>query len=378
MFGPRLRLCRVSGIAIKVDASWFLVAALVTWTLAVGLFPRDHLGLPALAAWTMAVFAALGVFKSIVLHELGHALMARRMGLRIRSITLFIFGGLAEMEDEPRTARAEFLVAVAGPAVSIAVALLSLLAGLACGLIPLPYADLAAEVCFYVAWANALLIAFNAIPAFPLDGGRVLRALVWAATSDMRRATRLCSLLGQGFGFLLIGGGVALAYWTGSLLAGAWTAVLGWFLRRAASLSWKQLLLRQALEGERVEDFMRRDPISVSPSLSVAELVEGYVARFHHTMFPVLQGERLIGCVTTRRLREIPKEEWCRRSVASLLEAPSPENSISPQTAALHALQRMSSRSRLMVVEGDRLVGIVSMRDLLRLLATKVEVGEAA
>ncbi|HET9300186.1 MAG TPA: site-2 protease family protein [Candidatus Polarisedimenticolaceae bacterium] len=378
MFGPRLRLCRVSGIAIKVDASWFVVAALVTWTLAVGLFPRDHLGLSPLAAWTMAVFAALGVFKSIVLHELGHALMARRMGLRIRSITLFIFGGLAEMEDEPTTARAELLVAVAGPAVSTAVALLSLLAGLACRLIPLPYTDLAADVCFYVAWANGLLIAFNAIPAFPLDGGRVLRALVWAITGDMRRATRLCSLLGQAFGFLLIAGGVALVYWTGSLLAGAWTAVLGWFLRRAASLSWKQLLLRRALEGERVEHFMRRDPISVSPSLSVAELVEGYVARFHHTMFPVLQGERLVGCVTTRRLKEIPKEEWCRRSVASLLEAPSPENSISPQTAALHALQRMSSRGRLMVVEGDRLVGIVSMRDLLRLLATKVEVGEAA
>ena len=378
MFGPRLRLCRVSGIAIKVDASWFVVAALVTWTLAVGLFPRDHLGLSTLAAWSMAVAAALGVFKSIVLHELGHALVARRMGLRIRSITLFIFGGLAEMEDEPRTARAEFLVAAAGPAVSAAVALLSLLAGMACRLVPLPYADLAADVCFYVAWANGLLIAFNAIPAFPLDGGRVLRSIVWAITGDMRRATRICSLLGQGFGYLLVGAGVALAYWTGSLLAGAWTAVLGWFLRRAASLSWKQLLLRQALEGERVEHFMRRDPISVPPSLSVAELVSDYVSRFHHTMFPVLQGERLVGCVTTRRLREIPKEEWCRRSVASLLEAPSPENTISPQTAALHALQRMSSRGRLMVVEGDRLVGIVSMRDLLRLLATKVEVGEAA
>ncbi|HEX5043844.1 MAG TPA: site-2 protease family protein [Candidatus Polarisedimenticolaceae bacterium] len=378
MFGPRLRLCRVSGIAIKVDASWFLVAALVTWTLAVGLFPRDHLGLSSLSAWSMAVAAALGLFKSIVLHELGHALMARRMGLRIRTITLFIFGGLAEMEDEPKNARAEFLVAVAGPAVSVAVAVLALLAGLALRLVPLPYADLAADVCFYVAWANALLIAFNAIPAFPLDGGRVLRAALWGITGSMRKATRICSFLGQGFGFLLIAAGAVIAYWTGSLLAGAWTAVLGWFLRRAASLSWKQLLLRTALEGERVEHFMRRDPISVPPSLSVAELVSDYVTRFHHTMFPVLQGERLIGCVTTHRLREIPKEEWCRRSVASLLEAPSPENSISPETAAIHALQRMSHRGRLMVVEGDRLVGIVSMRDLLRLLATKVEVGEAA
>jgi Zn-dependent protease len=299
MFGPRLRLCRVFGIAIKIDASWFVVATLVTWTLAVGLFPREDPTLSRPAAWCMAVAAALGLFKSIVLHELGHALMARRMGLRIRSITLFIFGGLAEMEDEPRSARAEFLVAVAGPAVSVAVALLSLLAGLACRLVPLPFAGLAAEVCFYVAWANALLLAFNAIPAFPLDGGRVLRAALWAITGDGMRATRICSFLGQGFGFLLIAGGIALAYWTGSLLAGAWTVVLGWFLRRAASLSWKQLLLRRALEGERVEHFMRRDPISVPPSLSVAELVSDYVTRFHHTMFPVLQGERLIGCVTT-------------------------------------------------------------------------------
>jgi Zn-dependent protease/CBS domain-containing protein len=378
MFGPRLRLCRVSGIAIKLDASWFVVASLVTWTLAEGLFPRADPSLSRSAAWVMGIAAALGLFKSIVLHELGHALMARRMGLRIRSITLFIFGGLAEMEDEPRSAKAEFLVAAAGPAVSVAVALLSLLGGLAFRLVPLPYAALAAEVCFYVAWANALLLAFNAIPAFPLDGGRVLRAGLWAITGDGVQATRFCSLLGQGFGWLLIAGGVAIAVWTGSLLAGAWTVVLGWFLRRAASLSWKQLLLRRVLEGERVEHFMRRDPISVPPSLSVAELVSEYVSRFHHTMFPVLQGERLIGCVTTHRLREIPKEEWCRRSVASLLEAPSPENSISPETAAIHALQRMSNRGRLMVVDGDRLVGIVSMRDLLRLLATKVEVGEAA
>jgi Zn-dependent protease len=153
------------------------------------------------------------------------------------------------MEDEPRSARAEFLVAIAGPVVSVAVAVLALLAGMACRLVPLPYTDLAADVCFYVAWANALLIAFNAIPAFPLDGGRVLRAIVWAITGDGVRATRVCSLIGQGFGFLLIGAGVVIAYWTGSLLAGAWTAVLGWFLRRAASLAWKQLLLRRALEG---------------------------------------------------------------------------------------------------------------------------------
>lgn len=375
MFGPRLRIFRISGISIKVDASWFVVAALVTFTLAEGLFPRDNPGLTRPAAWGMGVAAAIGLFGSIVLHELGHALMARHVGLRIRSITLFIFGGMAEMEDEPKSAGAEFVVAVAGPAVSLAIAGVSLLAGLGFGTLGMEHA---ADVALYVFWANALLIAFNAIPAFPLDGGRVLRAALWGVTGDMVRATRVCSLLGQAFGWLLIAMGIAIGLWTGSVLAGLWTAVLGWFLRRAASLSWKQVLLRRALEGERVEDFMRRDPISVSPALSVAELVDDYVSRFHHTMFPVLQGERLVGCVTTQRLREIPREEWCRRSVASLLEAPSSENSISPQTAAIYALQRMSTRGRLMVVEGDRLVGIVSMRDLLRLLAAKVEVGEAA
>ena len=371
MFGPRLRLCRVAGIAIKMDASWLVVATLVTWTLAEGLFPREDPALTRPVAWMMAVAAAIALFGSIVLHELGHGLMARRVGLRIRSITLFIFGGLAEMEDEPPSAGAEFLVAIAGPAVSVAVAGASLLGALAFRLLSAAHAE---DVLLYAFWANALLLAFNSIPAFPLDGGRILRSVLWGATGDLTLATRICSFLGQTFGYLLMGGGAVLAWWSGSLLAGVWTVVLGWFVRRAASLAWKQLLLRRVLEGERVEHFMRRDPISVSPSLSVAELVDGYVQRFHHTMFPVLQGERLIGCVTTTRLREIPKEEWCRRSVASLLEAPSPENTISPQTAAIHALQRMTSRGRLMVVEGDRLVGIVSMRDLIKLLAMKVEV----
>jgi Zn-dependent protease/CBS domain-containing protein len=375
MFGPRLRVCRVSGIWIKVDASWLLAASLVTWTLAEGLFPREHPGLTRALAWGMAAASAAGLFSSIVLHELGHGLMARRLGLRIRAITLFLFGGIAEMEDDPPSPRAELLVALAGPVVTVALAAAALLGSLPLRLLA---AEHAADVLRYVFWANLVLLLFNAIPAFPLDGGRVLRAALWTVTGDLKSATRVCSLIGQGFGWLLIAGGVALVWWTQSLLAGAWTAVLGWFLRRAASLSYKQLLLRRALEGERVEHFMRRDPISVSPALSVAELVDGYVQRFHHTMYPVLQGERLIGCVTTRRLREIPREEWTRRSVASLLEALSPENTISPHTAAIHALQRMGHRRRLMVVEGDRLVGIVSMRDLLSLLAMKVEVGEAA
>jgi Zn-dependent protease/CBS domain-containing protein len=375
MFGPRIQLFRVAGIGIKADASWFVVAALLTWLLAEGFFPLDHPGVGRVGAWAMGLAGALGLFGSIVLHELGHALAARRLSLSIRSITLFIFGGVAEMEDEPPNAGAEFLVAVAGPIVSVGLAGAAAAGGVALGAADAPRLS---ALLLYLAWANALLVLFNLIPAFPLDGGRVLRSILWAATGSLEAATRFSTLLGRVFGWALIAAGVAITIWTGSLLAGLWTALVGWFLRRAAAGAWRHLLLRRALEGHTVEAFMRRDPVSIPPSLSIAELVQDYVYRYKHAMFPVLQGERLIGCVCAGRVREVPREEWCRRSVTSLLEAPSDDNTISPRAEAIQALARMRRGSRLMVVDGDRLVGIVSLRDLLRFLALRAEVGEAA
>jgi Zn-dependent protease/CBS domain-containing protein len=309
-----------------------------------------------------------------LLHELGHAVAARAFALPIRGITLFIFGGVAEMEDEPPSPRAEFVVALAGPVVTVALFLLAWIAAQAIDAVARP----AAVVLVHLAWANALLVVFNLVPAFPLDGGRVLRSILWAFTGDVARATRVCSRLGAAFGWLLLGLGL-LGFLTGNFVAGLWTALIGYFLRNAAGLAYRQLLLKRALEGETIERFMMRNPVLVPASVSVQELVEDYLYRYQYETFPVVQGERLVGCVGPGQVRRVPRGDWGSTIVGTVAEPCSAENTISPRADAMKALTRMSRPGphRLMVVEGDRLVGMVSVKDLLRLLALKLELGEA-
>lgn len=378
MFGRRIPLFKISGFPINLDPSWFLVALLVTWSLATGLFPDRFPGLGRNTYWAMGVAGALGLFVSVVLHELAHAVTARRFGIRMRGITLFLFGGVAEMEGEPPSPRAEFWVAIAGPLASFGVALAAgLLAFLGRGAgVPLPV-----NVVFsYIALLNAVLAVFNLIPAFPLDGGRVLRSLLWGWKGRLRWATRITSRIGSGFGFALIALGVVTVFVWGDLLAGLWWFLIGMFLNNAARMSYQQLLLRRALEGEPVSRFMQPSPITVPRSLPVSELVEGYIYRHHFKMYPVVDDDgRLLGCVSTRHVRTLPREEWDRQTVGAIAERCGPEALIAPDTDAMKALSLMSrtGASRLLVVDGDRLLGILALKDLLRFFSLKMEFEEA-
>lgn len=375
MFHTRVTLFRVAGIAIRIDASWLFLVVLVTWSLAVSFFPSQYRGLPARAYWTMGAIGAVGLFVSILLHELSHAIVARRNGLPMNGITLFIFGGVAEMEEEPDQARTELLVAIAGPLVTVL--LIVILFPLASLMTRMNAPVIATGIVSYLAWINLVLLIFNLIPAYPLDGGRVLRAVLWRWKGSARWATRIASQIGSGFGLALIILGVIRVV-MGDFIGGIWSFLIGSFLRTAAAMSYQQVVLREALRGQPVRRFMKTEVITVSRAISVAELVESYFYKYQFRMFPVVDDDRVTGCVWTRDVTRLPREEWSRQSVASIAEPCPPENSVSADMDAVEALARMhrAKASQLLVMEGERLVGILTLRDLLRFLAMKIELEE--
>ena len=375
MFWKRITLFRLLGFEVKIDLTWLLLALLVTWTLARGVFPAYFPSLSPQIYWWMGASGTAGLLISIVFHELCHSLVARHYGLPIKGITLFIFGGVAEMEDEPPSPKAEFLMAVAGPLASIVLALLLAAAYTTTKQIGLPIAIVG--VLYYLAYLNFLLAMFNLVPAFPLDGGRMLRAVLWGWKRNIRWATRISSAAGSGFGLALIILAV-LAVLQGSFIVGMWWFLIGTFIRTAAGMSYQRLLMQQTLRGERVRRFMNTSPITVSPSISLAQLVEDYVYRYQHKMFPVVDGAALTGCITTRDVKAVPREQWAQRTVADVYTPCSNENTIAADADALEALSLMmrTGISRLMVVERDALVGIIALKDLLQFFSLKLELEE--
>ncbi|RJP65892.1 MAG: CBS domain-containing protein [Candidatus Abyssobacteria bacterium SURF_17] len=375
MFGKSIKLFKLFGFSVKVDMSWIIIAILVAWSLSVGLFPHQFKGLAARTYWLMGIVGALGLFASIIFHEMCHSLVARQFGLPMKGITLFIFGGVAEMDDEPPSAKAEFMMAIAGPISSIVLAVgfyaVSLLGKSA------PWPGPVTGVLQYLGMINGLLAAFNLVPAFPLDGGRVLRAALWSWKKNIKWATRKAAAAGSAFGLVLIILGVFNVL-AGRFVGGMWWFLIGMFLRGAANTSYQQLVIRQALEGEPIRRFMEPNPVTVPPSITINELVEDYVYKYHFKMFPVTEEGKLVGCVSTRQVKEIPREEWSQRTVGELQVACSDENTIEPDADSVKALSRMrkTDGSRLMVVENGRVVGIVSLKDLLQFLSLKVELEE--
>ncbi len=376
MFGRPIEIIEIFGFKIRIDPSWFVIAVLVTWNFAGLAFPARLPGLPQAIYWAMGVAGALGYFLSVVLHELSHAMVARTYGLEMRGITLFIFGGVAELPGEPPSPLAELVIAAAGPASSFGIALVCGSLGLIGGIEGWP--DPAVTVLGYLAYINAALGLFNLVPAFPLDGGRILRSILWGWRKDLGWATSIVSAIGSGFGLLLIGLGV-VSILSGAFFSGVWLFMIGLFVRYAAGGSHQQLQLRRALQGEPVSRFMRLDPVTVPRAISVLELVQSYLYRYHYKMFPVVDDAgRLLGCVTARQVRSLPRDEWDRQTVGALAERCTPENTVRADTDAMEALSRMSrsGAAGLMVVEGDRLLGILSLKDLLRFFSLKTELEE--
>jgi Zn-dependent protease/predicted transcriptional regulator len=375
LFGKKITLFKIAGFTVSIDLSWFLIFGLVTWSLATGVFPPRFGNLPKYIYWIMGISGAFGLFLSVVLHELMHSLIARRYGVPMKGITLFIFGGVAEMEDEPPSPNAEFTMAIAGPITSGIIALISFGISMAIKGTSIPVSVYG--VFRYLAFINLALAAFNLVPAFPLDGGRVLRSAIWKSSKNLKRSTLITSRIGMGFGFLLIGFGL-LTFILRNFVGGMWWFLIGLFLINAARSSYRQLLFRRVLEGEKVSRFMNTDTVTVPPHISLYELVEGYIYKFHYKMFPVVENGKLTGCISTKQLNDIPKSEWKDHTVEEIANHCSEDNSVSPDTDAVKVLGKMhrTGMSRIMVVEGGRLLGVVSLKDLLKFISIRIELEE--
>jgi len=370
--GASLKLFEVFGFPVRVHVSWLIIFVLLAWSLATGWFPSQHPDLTSGTYWTMGLVGSLGLFVSILLHELSHAVLAQRYGLPMRGITLFLFGGVAEMGDEPPDPRSELVIAGAGPLASIAIA------GVFWGVTSVgqsaSWPVVVTAVTGYLAFLNVVLVVFNLMPAFPLDGGRVFRALLWAWKGSYREATRIAAGWGAAFGAILIALGV---FWflSGALVTGVWFALIGMFLRNAAQMGYRQVVLQRLLEGEPVQRFAQSPVVTVTPGTTVEDLVEQYVYRHHFNAYPVVDHGVLLGIVTLAKVKGLPRAEWGRSIVADVLVPASSENTVAPGDDAMEALKRMgqAGASRLMVVKDGNLVGILSLTDLMAFFKLKLE-----
>ncbi len=373
MFNKSIKLFEILGFTVKIDLSWLIIVTLVVWSLGGAVFPQLYPDLATSTHWIMGAVAALGLFASIVVHELSHSLVARRFGLPMKGITLFLFGGVAEMNDQPPSPKAEGLMAIAGPAVSVVVAVVFLLLAALGASQGWPTATVG--VLRWIGFINGVLVAFNLIPGFPLDGGRVLRAVLWHIKGDLRKATHTASKVGSGFGLVLVGLGI-LNLLSLNPIGGLWWILIGLFVRSAAKQGYQQVIIRQMLRGETVDRFMNDHPVTVPPETTVEHLVDDYVYHHHYKTYPVVdRAGQLEGCVSTRQVKEIDRDQWKDTRVDEIVENCSQENTVSPNTDAMDALMRMSrsGNSRLMVAEGGQLRGILSLKDLLGFLSMKVE-----
>ncbi|MCK9263377.1 MAG: site-2 protease family protein [Desulfomonilia bacterium] len=373
MFGRRIQIFRLFGFTVYLDLSWVIIAVLITWTLAAGFFPYYYQGFSTLTYWIMGVIGALGLFFSIIFHEMSHSLVSREFGLEIRGITLFVFGGVSEMNEEPNNSRTEFFMAVAGPLSSIFLGFVFY--GVYRFGIQAQWPAPVGAVFNYLAVINFVLAAFNLVPAYPLDGGRVLRSALWKWKGNLRWATRIASRIGAGFGLALIFLGV-LNIITGNFIGGMWWVLIGLFLRSASQTSYTQLLMQRALSGETVRRFMKKDPVSVSPAMPLDQLIHDYFYKYHYKMFPVQDNAgNLEGCITLDRIKEIPREEWGHRHVEDIVSQCSEKNTVEPSTDAMKVMARMNREgvSRLLVTDHGRLEGIVTLRDLFSFISMKMD-----
>jgi Zn-dependent protease/CBS domain-containing protein len=367
----RLTIAVVAGIPIAIHPSWLIVFGLVTWSLAVGYFPPEHPGWTSAAYWIAGAVSSLLLFASVLVHELGHSLVARRNGIPIRSITLFVFGGVAQIGHEARSPGAELRVAIAGPVTSLALAL----AFGAASLLARPVEMVAASA-LWLARINAMVALFNLIPGFPLDGGRVLRALVWRWTGSFRRASRIAAGAGQLVGLGLVGLGVLTAL-RGNVVAGLWTALIGWFLQNAAATSHAEADLRQMLSGVTVSSAMTRECARIGPDVTLDRLVEEEVLGRGRRCFLVVEGDRLCGLLTLHEVRSVPREQWTKISAEAVMAPLSTLASVGPADPLLVALEKLDDThvAQLPVVEGDRLVGLVDREHIVHYIRSRGELG---
>lgn len=365
-----IRLGRLFGIPLDMDISWLIILGLFTYTIAVGYFRTFYPAISPAAGWALALLTSLLFFATLIGHELSHCYFARKAGIPIAGITLFIFGGVARLTSEPTRPGEELKMAAAGPAFSI------LVGTAAWGIALLAPAESAVRAVFaYLAIANIFVAVFNMLPGFPMDGGRVLRALLWAWTRNLRKATHAASLVGQTLAWTMIGFGLFSVIGWGTL-SGLWFVFIGWFLNNAAQGAYQQLLMRRALEGLGVSEMITRGVEVIDPHISVEELVREHFLKTRLDAYPVANGEDTARIVTPEDIRQLSGDAWATTTVEDVARPIPDELSLDAGEDAWQAVQKLQevgAKGHLMVLDGGRVLGLLSRDDVGRLIRSRVE-----
>jgi Zn-dependent protease/CBS domain-containing protein len=369
-----LRIGKIAGIEIDINVSWIIILVLLTVSLATGWFPQLYPGWSTATYWITSFIASLLLFVSVLLHELAHSFVARRRGLPVKSITLFIFGGVSNIEQEPTSPGVEFQMAFVGPLTSIVI-------GIVCFLLQLPLRGSNSPlqgILFYLAVTNVLLGVFNLIPGFPLDGGRVLRSIIWKLTGSMQQATRVATITGQVIAYLFIFAGIWL-FFTINILDGIWLGFIGWFLLSAAQSANSQAMLTSLLKGVTVGEVMNPHPATVPADISLQQLVDAYFLPGGLKYALVMQGDKLVGLITLGDIHHIPRERWSQVPVSQVMIPVSRLHVVAPQQSLNDVLPLMAGGdvNQLPVVQNGTLVGILSRDAIIHYLEVRRGLGIA-
>jgi Zn-dependent protease len=366
-----ISLGRILGIPIELDYSWFLVFALVAWTLAAGYFPAEFKNWPVAEYWIVGVVTAVLFFVSVLLHELGHSVVARHYKIPVSSIKLFIFGGVSQIGTEPPNAGVEFVMAVVGPLVSFGLAgIFAILASAVASFTP------AVALARYLAYINVVLGAFNLIPGFPLDGGRVLRSIVWGATHDVQRATIVAGTAGRFIGFLFILVGVWQVI-VGNFINGLWIGFIGWFLESAAGSQMQQQRVHSLLAGHEVSEAMSRDYTTIRPDLTLQQLVDDHVLSTGQRSFVVQENGHVDGLLTLHDIKEVQRDTWSTTTAREIMVPMANLKRIGPETELWDAIEEMERDgvNQLPVMIDGQMVGMLRRDDIISYLRVVRELG---
>ncbi len=368
------RLGSIFGVTIAVHFTWFVIFALITFSMA-GTFAASFPGLPHVAHLLIGVVASLLFFGSVLFHEMAHSLMAIRGGKPVRSITLFIFGGVSEIGKEADRPSEEIRIALIGPVSSYFLA--AVFGGV--WLLSRGRAPVIGEVSQWLATVNVILGTFNLLPGIPLDGGRVLRGIAWKVTGDKDRATRLAVGAGRTIGYLMILGGVFMAFRLNQLFSGVWLGFLGWFLVQAAEMEWRRMAVGRAIAGVKASEVMSRDCPSVPGEASLAEFVEHYLLRNGRRCYVVGESEAPRGIITLSDALSVPRDEWSRTSVQAAMRRADQIYSVTPDTEIEDALRLMDEKNvaQVPVMLDGRLLGMISRDHLIRLILNRMALAKS-
>jgi len=371
MFKHKWRIARIFGININIDPSWLIIFFLFTWSLGGQFFPMRYPAWPNSLAWTMGLLTSLLVFASVLVHELSHALVARQQGEKVGDITLFLLGGVAQINDEPKKPLREFGMAVVGPLSSFVLAGLFFLVSVFLHRASQPLSAAALTL----AVINTGLGVFNLLPGFPMDGGRVLRSILWQATGDMKKATRIASIAGQGIAFLLMALGFLQVL--RGVFSGLWLVFIGWFLQSAAAHGYEQVVVRSVLQGVKAKDLMSTTFATVPASLTIQALVDDFILERKDRVFMVMEGDDLRGIVCLEDVKATPRRDWPRSRVRDIMTPKDRLEAVSPETDGRLILASLAAKdiNQVPVMEGGRLEGIICRTDVLRYIKLKTELG---